>query len=101
MKKFIMTLMAFALVGFLLTSFVQSTNQNKPKPKVVYKVGSAQVVVWENVKPDGTTWKNYEVEKVYKKGEDWESNNSFSAHELLQLNAALAKAISEEIAYTK
>jgi len=34
--------------------------------------------------------------KRYKKGDKWESTNTFDLEELLQLKAAIDKAISEE-----
>jgi len=54
------------------------------------------VTVWKNKKSDGTTWKNFKVEKVYKKGDKWETTNSFDDKELLELKAAIDKAIMEE-----
>lgn len=96
MKK--LTITAFLLVCFTLASYSQdttSTNQNKQKPKVVYKVGAAKVTVWENKGKNGT-WKNFKVEKVYKKGDKWMTTNSFNEKELLELKAAIDKAIAEE-----
>lgn len=83
-----------ALAVFALTSFAQDSE--KQKPKATYQVGAAKVVVWENKREDGTTWKNFKVEKVYKKGDEWKTTNSFDEKELLELKAALDKAISEE-----
>lgn len=92
MKKVTMTVCALAV--FALTSFAQDSE--KQKPKATYQVGAAKVVVWENKREDGTTWKNFKVEKVYKKGDEWKTTNSFDEKELLELKAALDKAISEE-----
>ncbi len=52
--------------------------------------------MWESTKNDGTIWKNFQVEKVYKKGDEWATTNSFTETELLELKAAIDKAISEE-----
>ena len=90
----ILLLVCFALTGF--SQDTTKTKQYKQKPKATYQVGSAKVTVWENKKNDGTTWKNFKVEKVYKKGDKWESTNSFDETELMELKSAIDKAISEE-----
>jgi len=54
------------------------------------------VTVWENEGENGT-WKNFEIEKLYKKDDKWLTTNSFNERELLQLRAAIDKAISEEV----
>ncbi|MBI3502237.1 MAG: hypothetical protein HY063_10620 [Bacteroidetes bacterium] len=103
MKNLTATLFLFAC--FALTTFAQDTTktvkQDKQKPKATYEVGAAKVVVWEDKKKDGATWKNFKVEKVYKKGDKWETTNSFNEKELLELKAAIDKAISEEGVKTK
>ncbi len=92
MKK--ITTLGLALVAFTLTSFSQDN-----KPKVTYIVGSAKVTVWEN-EMDGQygafTGTNFKVEKVYKKDDKWETTNYFNLTELLQLRAAIDKAINEQ-----
>jgi hypothetical protein len=94
MKTLLVTLL---LAGIVLASFSQdTTKQNKKEPKATYLVGSAKVTVWENKRDDGTAWKNFKVEKVYKKGDKWETTNSFNETELMELKAAVDKAISEE-----
>jgi hypothetical protein len=98
-KSLILVVLLSAIIG--LTSFVQEKDQQDNKPKATYQVGSSRVVVWENKKSDGTTWKNFQVEKIYKKGEDWASTNSFNEKELFELKAALDKAISEEAVIKK
>ncbi len=99
MKKVAMTV--FAIAVFAMTSFAQDKQDSeKQKPKATYQVGSAKVTVWENTrqgKHGEFTTKNFEVEKVYKKGEEWKTTNSFDEKELLELKAAIDKAISEEI----
>lgn len=100
MKKITITIAALLLAVIALASFVQATQQNK-KPKATYQVGSSKVIVWENTKTDGTVWKNFQVEKVYKKGEEWATTNSFTETELLELKAAIDKAISEEAVIKK
>jgi hypothetical protein len=101
MKK--VTKAIFALTVFALAGFAQDTKQDseKQKPKATYQIGSAKVVVWENKKADGTTWKNFQVEKVYKKGDEWKTTNSFNETELLELKTAIDKAISEEAVKVK
>lgn len=87
------------LACITLTGFTQNTirTSKQDKPKVTYQVGSAKVIVWENEKQDGTTWKNFEIEKVYlTKDGQWKTSNSFDGTELLELKAAIEKAISEE-----
>jgi hypothetical protein len=90
-------LMTFSVVGFSqdIQDSTQVTNKRQ-RPKATYKVGSAQVTVWLNKKSDGTTWKNFKVENFYKKDDKWLSTNSFSETDLLELKAAIDKAISEE-----
>jgi predicted HNH restriction endonuclease len=92
------------LVTISLSCFSQDTDEitnDKKKPKSTYKVGSAQVTVWVNKRNDGTTWKNFKIEKVYKVGDKWKTTNSFTESELLELRAALDKAISEEAVKSK
>ena len=99
MKTLIITLLFFC---FALAGFSQdSTKTAKQKPKATYQVGMAKVIVWENRRTDGTIWKNFRVEKLYKKGDEWKSTNSFDETELLELKAAIDKAISEENVKTK
>ena len=94
-----LTVASILLVGFALTGFQNDpTNAAKQEqPKATYKVGKAKVVVWENKRSDGTTWKNFEVEKVYKaKDGQWKTSNSFNETELRQLKNAIDKAIDGE-----
>ena len=87
-----------------VTCFSQDLNDStevKKRPKATYKVGSAKVTVWTNKRSDGTTWKNFKIEKVYKKNETWQTTNSFNETELLELKAAIDKAISEETVKNK
>lgn len=96
-----MTIIALSIALIALTSFVKASKTEENKPKATYQVGSSKVIVWENKKADGTTWKNFEIEKVYKKGEKWMSTNNFNETELLELQVALEKAISEETVIKK
>jgi hypothetical protein len=92
MKKIITLSILFTV--FTLTAYAQES-----KPKVTYQVGTAKVTVWEAEK-DGKYGKyidkDFKVEKIYKKDGEWKSTNSFDLNELLQLRAAIDKAISEE-----
>jgi len=62
------------------------------------------VTVWEN-KRQGKNGeiiaKNFKIEKEYKKGDQWKTTNSFNETELLELKAAIDKAISGEKVKTK
>ena len=91
LKKFIG--ISIAVLCFILTSYSQD------KPKGTYRVGKAKVTVWETEiegKYGKFIAKDFKVEKNYKKGEEWKSINSFNLIELLQLRAAIDKAINEE-----
>lgn len=73
--------------------------KQKQQPKATYQVGAAKVTVWEN-KRNGKngefTVKNFEITKVYQKDGQWKSTNHFDEKELLELKAAIDKAIGEE-----
>jgi hypothetical protein len=62
----VILLMTFVSIGFSQDSTQVADIAQKPKAE--YKVGSAIVTVWVNKKSDGTTWKNYQVKKIYKNG---------------------------------
>jgi hypothetical protein len=101
MKKLMITTLLLAC--FALTSYSQDIikpKQDKQKPKATYQVGAAKVTVWEN-KWENRTWKNFQVEKVYMKDDQWKTTNSFNETELLDLKAAIDKAISKEQVKTK
>ncbi len=90
-KKFIG--ISIAILCFTLTSYSQD------KPKATYRVGKSKVTVWENEregKYGKFIAKDFKVEKIYKKGEEWKTTNYFNLTELLQLRAAIDKAINEE-----
>ncbi len=84
-----------ALAGFGQTTQEDKDNEAK-KPKATYQVGSAKVTVWENTDKYGSTWKNFKIEKIYKKGGEWKTTSYFDEKELLELKTALDKAILEE-----
>lgn len=90
-------LITFSLIGYTQanqdSTHVTNTRQ---KPKATYKVGSAKVTVWVNKRSDGSTWKSFKIENIYKKYDNWLSSNNFSETNLLELKAAIDKAISEE-----
>jgi len=90
-KKFIG--ISLAVLCFTLTGYSQN------KPKATYRVGKSIVTVWETER-EGEYGKfiakNFKVEKIYKKGEEWKTTDSFNLTELLQLRAAIDKAINEE-----
>lgn len=84
------------IISLLFVSFAFTSTVPADKPIATYRVGAAKVTVWENKGQDGTTWKNFQVDKLYKKDGKWETTNSFDESELLQLRAAIDKAISEQ-----
>ena len=105
MKK--LTITTLLLACFALTSYSQDTTktkQDRQKPKATYQVGSAKVTVWENKRQGKNgefTAESFEIEKVYKKGDQWKTTNQFDETELLQLKSAIDKAINEEAVKTK
>jgi hypothetical protein len=92
MKKNVVLILGFIIFG--LTAYSQGS------PKATYKVGNVKVIVWENeIDGEYGTYieKNFKVEKIYKKGDEWKSTNYYNLKELLQLQAAIDKAINEEV----
>jgi len=94
----VLLLACFAVINF--SQDTARTSQGNQKPKATYRVGAAVVTVWENEGEYGP-WKNFEIEKIYKKDDQWMTTNSFNERELLQLRAAIDKAISEEVVKQK
>ncbi len=87
----------FLVLSFALTGYAQERqDSSRQRPKAVYRVDNTKVVVWENRRDDGTTWKNFQVEKFYQKDGEWKTSTSFNKTELIKLKAAIEKAISEE-----
>ena len=95
MKKIAITMILLVCFGLINLS-QDTTGTGQQKPKATYRVGAAVVTVWENEGEQGT-WKNFEIEKIYKKEDQWLRTNSFNAKELLELRAAIDKAIDEEV----
>lgn len=92
-------LAALLVAGCAVTSIAQQAAAEAPakqKPSAVYQVGAAKITVWENKRPDGSTWKSFTVEKVYRKNGEWQTTKSFDEGELLELKAAIDKAIAGE-----
>lgn len=87
-------LISFLLSCFVVLAYSQDTTKTK-KPKATYIVGAAKVTVWENTGKNGM-WKNFKVEKIYKKDDKWMASSYFYNNELLELRAAIDKAIAEE-----
>ena len=93
-----------ALGLIMLWSVLISFSQSNSKPKIVYKIGSVRVSVWDNPKEGkygSYTEKNFKVERIYKSDDKWESTNYYNADELLQLKAVIDKAIAEELVIEK
>ena len=98
-KKTVLLLLFAAITLAVYGQDKQDTLQAKDKSKMSYRVGKALVTVYTEQrqgKYGEFTAKDFKVEKIYKKGDKWESTNSFNLAELLQLRAAIDKAISEE-----
>ncbi len=88
-----LTAITIAILCFALTAHSQN------KPKATYLVGKAKVTLWENErqgKHGKFTAKTFKVEKIYKKGDEWKTTDLFNLTELLQLRAAIDKAVSDE-----
>lgn len=100
MKKIIsLIIVCFYFIITTNSQEIQDTIKFHNKPKAEYCVGNAKVTVWENQhvgKYGEFAAKNFKIEKIYKKNDKWESTNYFDLNELLQLRAAIDKAISEE-----
>ncbi|MEQ9466651.1 MAG: hypothetical protein RLN88_04515 [Ekhidna sp.] len=97
MKKLLTTLLiTFSVIAFSQDVKDPQAADEGQRPKAEYKLGSAIVTVWVNKKSDGTTWKNFQVKKIYKKEGKWLSTNSFDETELLELKAVIDRVISEE-----
>jgi hypothetical protein len=100
MKKLIVLILIS--VSFTLTIYSQEkqdTIKSQNQPKAIYQIGKAKVTVWETQmqgKYGEFTAIDFKVEKIYKKGDKWKSTDTFNLTELLQLRAAIDKAISEE-----
>lgn len=88
MKKIIFVSLLFFCFSF--TGFVQQ------KPKAVYKVGPAKVVVWLNKNKDGEIARDFKVEKEYVQAGQAKTTDHFNERELLQLKAAIDKALAAE-----
>ena len=87
-------------------AFAASINaqEKSNSPKTEYKSGSSKVTVWENAKSGKNgdyTVLNFQVEKIYKKDGKWESTNYFNLEELMELKAAIDRAILEEAVEVK
>ena len=96
MKNLIaITFLLVCLAGTVCAQDNTGLSDNKAKPKATYQTGKAKVIVWENKGKNGI-WKNFEIEKEYKKGGKWMTSNNFNEKELLDLRDAIDKAIAGE-----
>ena len=100
MKK----LIALILISVCITLSIysqerQDTTTLQNQPKAVYQIGKAKVTVWK-IPRQGKYGEyiatDFKIEKIYKKGNKWESTNIFNLTELLELRAVIDKAINEE-----
>ncbi len=100
MKK--ITLLLILSISITMTVYCQNNQDTlkvKNKSHVTYQVGKAKVTVWieqRQGKYGEFAAKDFKIEKIYKKGNNWESTNIFNLDELLELRAAIDKAISEQ-----
>jgi hypothetical protein len=105
MKK--LTFLTLIIVCFSMMCYSQDTltaKKESHKPKATYQIGSAKITVWENKrtgKQGDFIAKDFKVEKIYKKGNEWKSTNYFNERELLELKAAIDKAIDGEMVKVK
>jgi hypothetical protein len=93
MKTLLVTALAICFAGTI------NAQEKTNSPKTEYKSGSSKVTVWENEKTGkhgDYSELSFKVEKVYKKDDKWESTNYFNLEELMELKAAIDKAILEE-----
>ncbi len=88
MKKIIFVSLLFFCFAF--KGFVQQ------KPKAVYKVGPARVVVWLSKNKDGEIGRDFKVEKEYVQAGQVKTTDHFNERELMQLKSAIDKALSAE-----
>ena len=97
MKNLIaITFLLVCLAGTVCAQDNTGLSDNKAKPKATYQTGKAKVIVWENKGKNGI-WKNFEIEKEYKKGGKWMTSNNFNEKELLDLRDAIDKAEALEL----
>jgi hypothetical protein len=99
MKKLAILVMVAYITTTIYSQKQHDTLKIKDKNKITYRVGKSIVSMTEKQshgKYGEYTAKEFKVEKIYKKGDNWESTNTFNLTELLQLRAAIDKAISEE-----
>lgn len=67
------------------------------KPEVSIKVGSLNFSVWKNKTAKGDI-KSITITRTYKKGEAWETTNSFRPQDIVLLQSGLSKLV--DILYT-
>ena len=93
MKPILLFLCALCLASAI------SAQEKSNIPKAKYKSGYSVVAVWENEVEGkyGTYTKlNFKVKRIYKKDEEWISTNNFTLEQMMELKAAIDKAILEE-----
>ncbi|HEY4786931.1 MAG TPA: hypothetical protein VIH57_12825 [Bacteroidales bacterium] len=100
MKKIFILLTVIS--SFAATTYSQEKQDSlktQNKSKATYQIGLVKITVWENQRHGEFgefIEKTFKIEKLYKKGGEWKSTNQYDLTELLQLRAALDKAIMEE-----
>lgn len=60
------------------------------EPIYKYKAGCVECAVFENEK-DGKKWRNFNVSRNFKIGEEWKSNSSFNLNDLDKIELCVAK----------
>lgn len=86
----------------LLTLCINCNAQQTQKTQ--YKSGSVVITVTPTQKTGkygNYTEKTFKVENLIKENEQWKNTNQYTTTDLLQLKAALDKAIAEQLVETK
>lgn len=65
----------------------------KVKPVHQVRLGSIKAAIWKNESEGGTQF-NVTFERLFKKGDEWQSSNSFGKGDLLQLGKVASEAHS-------
>ena len=72
----------------------------KVKPVHQIRLGNIKAAIWENTTENGKQF-NVTFERLFKKGDEWQSSNSFGKGDLLQLGKVASEAHSWIFAQAK
>jgi hypothetical protein len=73
--------------------------QDTGRPRATYRAGACKVTVWDNTKEGEhgeELGRNFHVAKVVRKRGRWEVSQYYTLSELLELRAAIDRAVMEE-----